>query len=145
MANIGPGYFSNFGATPGIAQAGPPVAVGVPNLYDSTNVQQTVTALYAASQAGGLGPPSESGGVIATGDIPQNVQWQGASLVLVGTPYQGNNLTAGTVTNWNQTHAETSTQAALSEFGAGGTQPAQNAPVTYNGTAWANAGSYKWA
>jgi hypothetical protein len=142
-----------FASTPGIASAGPPAIVGCPNIYDSTNVQQTVAALYTASQAGGLGPPSESGGVIQTGDV-QNpgsaLTWSGASLVTTGAPsgqsFPGN---SGAVVNWNHTTGESSTEAALADLKVQQpnptAQPAQNAPVTYNGTAWANAGSYKFA
>jgi hypothetical protein len=42
---------------------------------------------------------------------------------------------------------ESSTQIFLSTLPLGDApegQPAQNSPVTYNGTAWANAGSVKW-
>jgi hypothetical protein len=85
MPNIGPGNFSNWGATPGIQTLGPPVAVNVPNLCDSTNTTATVAALYVVSTSGGLQVPPEAGGVIqypATFLIPvssfsgQGLRWK---------------------------------------------------------------------
>jgi hypothetical protein len=118
MANIGPGNFSNWGATPGIQTLGPPVAVNVPNLCDSTNTTATVAALYVVSTSGGLQVPPEAGGVIQSGDVPnpgQQLQWSGASLETTGAPagpFPGN---SGPVVNWNQTHSETSTQSMLAD------------------------------
>jgi hypothetical protein len=49
---------------------------------------------------------------------------------------------------FNETNTITSTQQMLADVlqvasGPAG-QPAANSPVTYNGTAWANAGSVRW-
>lgn len=147
----GPGFFTQFGATTGVATAGPPVAVGVPNLYDSTNVSATVAALYKASQAGGLGPPPQAGGPIRGGDITSSsaLTWSGASLVATGASNPETFPGTSTATeSWNYENSETSTQSMLSsvlkvDSGPSG-QPAANAPQTYTGTAWAATTSYKW-
>jgi hypothetical protein len=95
---------------------------------------------------------------MATSGTNQWGPWQLASNLVGGTPPATGLLVppqspSGSVTaesaTFNYNGTITSTMEMLADViqvrsGPSG-QPAQNAPVTYNGTAWANAGSYKFA